>query len=65
MKCRRAACNVELTGKNACRHADSGELYCPRCARKINEGAGRVLVLFPNLEKFLKEISEVGHIRKS
>jgi hypothetical protein len=47
MKCRRTACKVELTEKNACRHTDTGDLYCPRCARRINEGCGRELVVFP------------------
>jgi len=51
IKCRRTACDRMVTEKNACRHSDSGEYYCPRCARNINEGAGRELVVFPHENK--------------
>lgn len=34
-KCARTACSA--TRNVVCRHTHSGALYCPRCARKINE----------------------------
>lgn len=48
MKCTRGACD----SKNAaCLHRDNGKMYCPRCARKINESCpmedGEPLVYFP------------------
>ena len=48
MKCARGACD----SKNAaCLHRDNGKMYCPRCARNINEACpmedGEPLVYFP------------------
>lgn len=34
MKCRRTACQSDNA---VCRHSQTGDMYCPRCARKINE----------------------------
>ena len=47
MKCARRACNSENA---VCRHTQTGRLYCPRCARKINEAVVRAtpLVTFPS-----------------
>ena len=45
--CRRAACRAALTEQNACLHTQTGERYCPRCARRINEVAGCQMVAFP------------------
>jgi hypothetical protein len=35
MKCRRTAC--DSTHNIICRHTQTGDLYCPRCARAIND----------------------------
>lgn len=45
MKCFRGAC--ERTDYVVCKHRDNGQLYCPKCARTINEYAGFELVVFP------------------
>ncbi len=47
LKCARTACyNMNAM----CRHKDTGHLYCPKCARKINEIAPG-LVEFPKKDK--------------
>lgn len=43
MKCHRGACDSDNA---VCLHSDNGHLYCPSCARKINETAPG-LVRFP------------------
>lgn len=43
MKCARTACNNNAK----CRHRDTRDLYCVRCARKINEHANQELIEFP------------------
>jgi hypothetical protein len=42
-KCFRTTCAVQVA---TCKHSQTGEMYCPRCAHRINEH-NPGLVLFP------------------
>lgn len=51
-KCRRAACQQPFA---VCKHSQTGEYYCVRCARWINELNSDVpnLVVIPNFKEIL------------
>lgn len=72
IKCAREACDIP----NACfRHSQNGNLYCPKCARLINEAAGsqptedgRLIpwIIPPELEQELKRCpSQSKPLRKT
>jgi hypothetical protein len=57
-KCNRTACDAH----GCCVHTENGKLYCPRCARKINE-CNPGLVAFPKMNEPIEQRNLVvdGH----
>ena len=56
MKCARTAC---MSMNAVCQHTQTGRLYCPRCARRINEANPQV----PNLITFPKSRGEADRLK--
>jgi hypothetical protein len=57
MKCRRKVCNSH----NAiCRHTQTNEMYCPKCAKKINQFNPGLVEFPPDL---VKDIA-AGHLKE-
>ncbi len=55
MKCRVSSCGSTLNV--VCRHTLTGQFYCPRCARNINEHNYPGLVVFPQDNPMLKQLA--------